>query len=93
MARLFLDIETSGLDPIKHSILSLGIVVSFDGFENYHSFYEEIRYDELLITPEAIEINGIEFKSQKNRIPLEKASEDAFHFVKRYFSNIVNNFL
>ncbi|OGI03149.1 MAG: hypothetical protein A2Y25_08310 [Candidatus Melainabacteria bacterium GWF2_37_15] len=86
MARLFLDIETSGLDPIKHSILSLGIVVSFDGFENYHSFYEEIRYDELLITPEAIEINGIEFKSQKNRIPLEKASEDAFHFVKRYFS-------
>ena len=86
MARLFLDIETSGLDPIKHSILSIGIVVSFDGLENYHSFYEEIRYDELLITPEAIEINGIEFKSQKNRIPLEEASEKAFHFIKKYFS-------
>lgn len=86
MTRLFLDIETSGVDPTKHSILSIGIVISIDGFENYLSFYEEIKYDELLISPDAIEVNNIEFKSQKDRISLEKADNKAYDFVKRYYS-------
>lgn len=86
MTKLFLDIETSGLDPGKHSILSLGMVVSTNEFENYKSFYEEIRYEELVITPKAIEINNIEFKSQKNRISLQEADQRAFDFVRKYFS-------
>lgn len=86
MTRLFLDIETSGTDPAKHSILSIGIVIAVNGVEEYTSFYEEIKYDELLISPDAIEVNNIEFKSQKDRFPLEKADNKAYDFVKKYYS-------
>lgn len=85
MTKLFLDLETSGVDPSKHSILSIGIVVSDDGFETCQSFYEEIKYDELVISPDAIAINNIEFKSQEGRINLEKADNKAFNFVKKHF--------
>lgn len=86
MPKLFLDIETSGLDPAKHSILSIGIVISNEGFENYQSFYEEIRYDELIISPDAIAVCNIEFTNQEGRISLEKTDNKAFDFVKKYFS-------
>lgn len=86
MSKLFLDIETSGVDPSKHSILSIGIVIVINGFESFISFYEEIRYDELVISPDAIEVNKFDFKSQQNRIPLEKADNKAYDFVKKYFS-------
>lgn len=86
MQRLFLDIETSGLDPSKHSILSIGIVVSSDGLEDYQSFYEEIKYDELVISPDAMAVNNIELTNQEGRISLEKADNKAFDFVKKYFS-------
>lgn len=86
MTRLFLDIETSGIDPAKHSILSIGIVITIDGFENYLSFYKEIKYDELVIEPGAIGINNFDFKSQEGRIPLETADNEAYDFVKKYYS-------
>lgn len=86
MTRLFLDIETSGLDPAKHSILSIGIVITSDGFESLESFYEEIKYDELTISPDAISINNIEFKSQEGRISLADADMKAYEFVRRYYS-------
>lgn len=86
MTRLFLDIETSGVDPNKHSMLSIGIVITIDGFENYLSFYEEIKYDELVIEPGAIEINNFEFKNQEGRIPLETVDNKAYDFVKKYYS-------
>lgn len=86
MTKLYLDIETSGVDPLKHSILSIGIVITINGFENYLSFYEEISYDELVVEPGAIEVNRIEFKNQIGRIPLEKADNKAYDFVKKYYS-------
>lgn len=86
MPRLFLDIETSGLDPSTHSILSIGIVISNGDLENNQSFYEEIKYDQLVISPDAISINNIEFTNQDGRISLEKADNKAYDFVKKYFS-------
>lgn len=86
MTKLFLDIETSGTNYSKHSILSIGIVISANEFENYQSFYEEIKYDDLVISPDAIAINEFEFKNQNGRITLEKADNIAFDFVKKYYS-------
>lgn len=86
MTKLFLDIETSGTDYSRHSILSIGIVITINEFENYQSFYEEIRYDDLIISPDAIAINEFEFKNQNGRISLEKVDNMAFDFVKKYYS-------
>ncbi|OGH99803.1 MAG: hypothetical protein A2287_07505 [Candidatus Melainabacteria bacterium RIFOXYA12_FULL_32_12] len=87
MQELFLDIETSGTDPIKHSILSIGIVISLNGLEDYQSFYREIKYNELLIMPSAIEVNGFDFTSQSNRISLLKTDEEAVSFIKKYYKS------
>lgn len=86
MTKLFLDLETSGTNPEKHSILSIGIVVLQNEDENPLTFYEEIKYDELIIAPDAIAINEFDFKNQDGRIPLEKADNKAFDFVKKYYS-------
>lgn len=86
MARLYLDIETSGLDPEKHSILSIGIVISINGLESYECFYKEVKYEELTIAPDAIEVNKFDFTSQKDRLPLDEVDKKAYEFVKRYYS-------
>lgn len=86
MTQIFLDLETSGVDPSTHSILSIGIVISSNGWESSQSFYEEIRYDELVISPDAIAVTNFEFASQEGRIPLEKADNKSFDFVKKHFS-------
>lgn len=83
--QLFLDLEASGTDPVKHSILSIGMVISDSNLEDYESFYKEIRYEELNIMPGAIEVNGFDFTSQRNRIPLSQADEEAEGFVRRHF--------
>lgn len=89
MSKLFLDLETSGVEPSKHSILSIGMVIADNGLENCQTFYEEIRYDELVITPEAIAINNFGFQSQTGRVPLETVDTKAFDFVRKNFTKNV----
>ena len=85
MRELFLDLETSGINPEKHSILSIGMVVSMNGLQDYQSFYKEIKYDELLIAPDAIAVNGFDFTNQNERIPLPQVDQEAVNFVEKYF--------
>lgn len=86
MHELFLDIETSGIDSSRHFILSIGMVVSLNGLIDYQSFYREIKYGELIVAPEAIEVNRFSFIDQTGRIPLLQADEEAVSFIKKYYS-------
>jgi DNA polymerase III epsilon subunit-like protein len=53
---IVLDIESSGTNPWKHSIVSIG-AIDFDKPES--SFYEECKiWEEAHIDPEALEVNG-----------------------------------
>src|SRR3989339_40100 len=85
MRELFLDIEASGTNPIKHSIISIGIVVSLNGLEDYQSFYREIKYDELTIMPDSIAVNGFDFTNQTKRIPIFEVDRQAVSFIKKYY--------
>lgn len=85
MKELFLDIETSGTDPAKHSVLSIGMVVSLNGLEDYQSFYREIEYGELAIMPESIAVNKFDFTDRKNKTPLLQADKEAVDFLKKYY--------
>ena len=51
-----IDVETSGLDPNKHSILSIGIV----NLQTKKDFYQQIRHAELLVEPGALEVNKLD---------------------------------
>lgn len=61
-----LDLETSGLTN-DHEILSIGCCT-----EDYKFFYQEVKWDQLLVSPRAMEINQIDLRKQSG-IPLKES--------------------
>lgn len=59
MKILFIDTETGGLNPNKHSLLSVGMAVWEDG-EIVDTFIAYIASDEYVVTSEAMGINNID---------------------------------
>lgn len=55
---LSIDLETSGTDPEKHSILSIGM----EHIRSGEKFYQEIRWNNVTIAPEAMRVNGFDAK-------------------------------
>lgn len=68
MKLLIIDTETGGLDPIKHSILSLGAVVWEDGVLG-EEFEVLIREDPIIAEPRALEVNGIDVETHRGATP------------------------
>ena len=75
---IVVDVETTGLDPKKHSIVSIG-AVDFSKPEN--QFYQECRiWDGAKVSPEALEVNG--FSEEEVRDPHKKTLEEV---IKGFF--------
>lgn len=53
----FVDLETSGLDPLTHEIIEAAVVVEVDG-EVVAEFECSLPFDEQRANPKALEING-----------------------------------
>jgi len=73
---IVVDIETSGTDPYKHSILSIG-AVDFSNAERF--FYQECKIEEgKIFEEEALKINGFSEKQIKdpNKKDLESILKD-----------------
>lgn len=51
-----LDLETSGVDHEKHSILSIGM----EHIESGAKFYREVRWNSVEVAPEAMRVNGFD---------------------------------
>ena len=58
-----LDIETSGTDPEKHALLSIGCVRLSD----LESFYAEVIHKELLVSPESFRVHGLDIRNIDGR--------------------------
>lgn len=57
MRKISLDLETSGLDPDRHVVLSIGMV----DLETGEDFYEELDWEECTVTREALAVNRWNF--------------------------------
>ncbi len=79
---LFIDTETGGLDPKKHSLLSIGLVCWDNGkiTKSKEIFIKENNY---IVTPDALEINKINV-SNLNEIGITK--EEADFQIKHFIS-------
>lgn len=69
-----LDLETSGLDPTKHDILELGMVV-FDSetFEILHTFDSKVAlFSPERADPKALEVNGYTKEAWKDALSLRE---------------------
>lgn len=82
MKRLFIDVETGGIDPQIHSLLTIGLVVA-DGDRIIDRMEVGIKHKTFNVTQEAMSINNIDLKD------LETSPQDAFiiihNFLKRNF--------
>ncbi|KKM97966.1 hypothetical protein LCGC14_1162650, partial [marine sediment metagenome] len=78
---LSLDLETSGLTN-NHEILSIGCCT-----EDWKTFYQEIKWDQLLASTHALEINQIDLRDNKNKIPLEQALFEFHKWLLKMFPN------
>ncbi len=58
-----LDIETSGSDPAKHQMLSIGAI----DFQTGETFYTQIRHKEILAVPEAMAVNQLDITEVNNK--------------------------
>lgn len=82
---LFIDTETGGLDPNKHSLLSLGMVV-WEDMEIIDSQELLINDGKLSVTEEALSINKIDIdEHKKSAISSTQAIEKIFQFIGKHF--------
>ena len=82
---LFIDTETGGLDPDKHSLLSVAMVV-WENMEVIDSQELLINDGKLIVTDEALAINRIDIeKHKKSAISPSQAIEKILQFIGRHF--------
>ncbi len=85
---LFLDTETGGIDPRKHSLLSIGIVIwdSAEGIIYSDEYY--VRSESYVVTAEAARINHFDKAEQERKaIRPEQIVEQFLQIKKLYFSD------
>ena len=75
-----MDLETSGLTN-DHEILSIGCCT-----EDYKFFYQEVKWDQLLVSPRAMEINQIDLRKQSG-IPLKESLLNLNKWLRTKFPN------
>ena len=82
---LFIDTETGGLDPDKHSLLSLALVV-WENMEIVDSQEILINDGLLSVTKEALSINRIDIDEHKqSAISSSQAIEKLVPFISKHF--------
>ena len=77
---IIVDVETTGLDPKKYSIVSIGAV---DFKNSERQFYSECRvWDGALVSEESLEINGL--TKEEVRDPNKKPLEEIMNEFKKW---------
>lgn len=81
---IVVDVETTGVDPQKHSIVSIG-AVDFSNPQN--CFYQECRiWDGAEIMPKALEVNG--FSEEEITDPNKKTLQEVINEFLKWTENI-----
>ena len=87
MKRLFIDVETGGIDPNVHSLLTIGLVVA-DGERIIDRLELGIKHKVFNVTQEAMKVNNIDLTN------LTTSPEDTFviidTFLKRNFDKKIH---
>ncbi|WP_245895991.1 3'-5' exonuclease [Deinococcus irradiatisoli] len=57
---IFLDTETGGRDPLRHPLLTIGVVTLTPEGEITHPLHLKLKHAEYCVEPGALEVNGID---------------------------------
>ncbi len=90
---LFIDTETGGLDPYKHSLLSLAMVI-WEDMEIIDSQELLINDGILSVTKEALSVNNIDIgKHKQSAISSSQTIEKILLFISKHFPHKEKNYL
>ena len=85
---LFIDTETGGLDPQKHSLLTIGVVVWDKNQGELFSDEYAVNSDEFIITKSALRINHFDEEKHRESAISPKEIVCKFHEIKKaYFQD------
>jgi DNA polymerase III epsilon subunit-like protein len=70
---IFLDVETTGLDPARHGIVSIGAVVCNELGDVLEEFYAATNPGDVEIDPGALAVNGFTVEEIANARPIADA--------------------
>lgn len=86
---LFVDTETGGLDPQKHSLLTIGVVVWDKNQGELFSDEYAVNSDEFVITKSALRINHFNEEKHRESAISPKEIVYKFHEIKtNYFQDV-----
>ena len=84
---LFIDTETGGINPMKNSLLEIGLVVWREGKITDENLIK-IKHDDYTVTPIAMDINDINLKEhEKDAVSTEKAIETIMKYKGKHFKD------
>jgi DNA polymerase III epsilon subunit-like protein len=63
MQHVILDVETGGLDPTRHSILSIGMLKTSLHFKELRSIQVNVRHSPFVVDAQALDAKGIDLRS------------------------------
>ncbi len=89
MNLLFLDTETGGLEPQKHSLLQVGMVAYVNG-KVIDTKEFSIREENYVVTAHALKYNELDLYENvyKNGIPRNEATQEIIRFVSKNFTEL-----
>lgn len=85
MKIMFIDTETGGLNPQKHSLLSLGIVVWEDKKILFQTEFF-VKKEKYVVTSDALKINNIELSDLSIKgMSCEKIKDEVINIISKFF--------
>jgi DNA polymerase III epsilon subunit-like protein len=84
---IFIDIETGGLDPFKHSMLRFNYAVVYDG-GMYDNGVLNLRQEEYVVTSKAMEINKIDLRiHEEDSVTPKQFYNEMQNLLQKYYPN------
>jgi DNA polymerase III epsilon subunit-like protein len=84
MARVILDLATSGTNPMKHAILEIALIKVDNSFNELGNLFLKIRHEDLVVSPEALAYNGMDLRDAVNWTAAASAADSICGFLTGY---------
>ncbi len=88
MQAIFLDIETTGLDPLRHSPLDIAIeIVDLSSLKRLGSYQSSIRVSKQnweSSDPVSVQINGFTLERAESGVPLQQVRSEVMAFFEQH---------
>ncbi len=89
MIYVFLDVETTGLDPRHHGIIEIGASIYHETGRKYGTFRDTCNPGDVGVSERALEINGFTLERIEKSLPICTVLKAFFMFIEEYNDDMI----